>query len=169
MKKSQIFRFLSGRHILLTVGILVVSICLFLVSCEKDEAQIFPQWYPETNANGDPVLGVFENKLPCTDCEKIKFALALYKDAQTNLPTTYVMARVYVSKNNDRLMNSGNVSVIHGTALDSEATVYQLDSNAPGEFRLFWKMDDNLLFILDENLTPRVGNAAYGYVLNRTR
>lgn len=169
MKKSKTFHFKFFRIIFSDAMLLAVALLFFLVSCEKDEAQVISQWYPETNVSGDSVLGVFENKLPCSDCEKIKFAIVIYKSAQTDLPTTYMMARVYVSKNDDRLTNIGNISVTQGTSLDPEATVYQLDSNAPAEFRFFWRIDDNLLFILDENLAPRVGNAAYGYVLNRTR
>jgi hypothetical protein len=130
MKKSKIFIFIFRKNIFLKAGFLAFTFLIFLFSCEKEDSEPLPQWYPETNENGDSVLGVFENKLPCSDCEKIKFALVLYKKNQSELPTTYTMARVYVSKNDDRLMNSGDVSIILGTSLDSLETVYQLDSNA---------------------------------------
>ena len=54
-----------------------------------------------------------------------------------------------------------------GTQLDSLAIVYHLDSNAPEKFKVFWKVSADLLFILDDNLLPRVGDAGYGYELNR--
>ena len=59
---------------------------------------------PGDNARGDPVFAVFESRIPCADCEKIKFALALYRDRDTQAPTTYKLARVYVAKTDDRIV-----------------------------------------------------------------
>ena len=42
-------------------------------------------------------------------------------------------------------------------------------SFAPPEFRAFWAIADDILFILDRERGPRVGTAGYGYALNRTR
>ena len=126
-------------------------------------------WYPPVNEQGDPVFAVFESRIPCEDCEKIKIALALYKDQVTQEPTTYKLARVYVAKGDDRLLNEGIWSIANGTALDPQAVVYQLDGNAPEEFRSFWAIEDDILFILDQDMKPRVGTAGYGYALNRTR
>lgn len=136
------------------------------ISCNKEEVIITP-WYPEKNTNGDSILAVYESRVLCPDCERLKFALVVYRNQQTNLPSTYLMGRIYVGKNNDRLTNSGDMKVTQGTSLDSLHIVYQLTSGAPSEFRSFWKINDDLLFILDENLTPKVGDAGEGYVLNR--
>ncbi len=35
--------------------------------------------YPAVNANGDPILGVFEGRTPCVDCNVVKVALVLYQ------------------------------------------------------------------------------------------
>lgn len=78
------------------------------------------------------------------------------------------MSRIYVGKGDERTTNTGQLSIETGTPLDSSAVVYRLDSNAPEEFNLFWKVSEDILFILDENHLPRVGDAGYGYVLNRT-
>lgn len=125
-------------------------------------------WYPSVNEHGDPVFAVFESRIPCADCEKIKLALVLYRDPKTKTPTTYRMARVYVSKGNDRLVNAGRWAMIRGTKLDPQALVYQLDSNAPQEFRWYWAINEDILYILDQDMNPRVGNASYGYALNKT-
>jgi hypothetical protein len=79
------------------------------------------------------------------------------------------MARIYVGKNNDRLTNSGKIVVKQGTSLDSMHIVYYLSTGAPKEYQIFWKVTKDILFILDDNLTPRVGDAGQGYALNRTR
>jgi thioredoxin-related protein len=144
--------------------IVVIAFCITF--CKKEEVITTP-WYPEINSNGDSVLAVYESRIPCPDCERLKLALVVYSNTQSNLPSTYRMALVYVGKNNDRLTNSGDMNVTKGTSLDSMHTVYQLTSGAPAEFRSFWKINEDLLFILDENLTPKVGDAGHGYVLNR--
>ena len=89
---------------------------------------------------GDSVYGVFENKLPCLDegCTKLKFALAIYSNTQNKLPTTYMMARVYVARDeNGRITNTGDISILKGIPSDSTATVYNLTSGAPDEFKYF--------------------------------
>lgn len=139
---------------------------LLLAGCAADNAPL-PPWYPAVNAHGDPVFAVFESRIPCVDCEKIKFALALYTDPTSGASTTYQMARIYVGRGNDRTINEGNWSITRGTSLDPQAVVYQLDGGAPEEFQSFWAIGADILFILDENLNPRVGTAGYGYALNR--
>jgi hypothetical protein len=124
-------------------------------------------WYPATSGNGDEVFAVFESRIPCDDCEKIKFALVLYVDGETKQPTAYQMARVYVAKGDERIVNSGGWTITSGTSLDPRAVVYQLDANAPHEFRYFWAIGEDILFILDQEKEPRVGTAGYGYALNR--
>ncbi|MGH7209407.1 MAG: copper resistance protein NlpE N-terminal domain-containing protein, partial [Nitrospiraceae bacterium] len=68
---------------------------------------------------------------PCADCETVKFALVLYRNPETSAPTTYLLARVYVAKGDERTVNAGTWAMTHGTKLDPQALVYQLDSNAP--------------------------------------
>lgn len=128
-------------------------------------------WYPQVNAQGDSVFAVFESRVPCEDCEKIKVALALYRNGVTHAPTTYALASVYVGRQPEqgRTVAAGIWTIGRGTALDTAATVYQLDTNAPQEFRNFWAISDDILFILDQGQRPRVGTAGYGYALNRMR
>jgi NlpE N-terminal domain len=129
-----------------------------------------PPWYPMADQHGNPLFAVFESRIPCADCEKIKFALALYRDKATNAPATYQLARVYVAGSPEgRIVVAGTWTITTGTKLDPNATVYRLDTRAPVEFRAFWAMGQDILFILDADTSPRVGTAGYGYALNRTR
>lgn len=146
----------------------VMLLSILIASCKKEEITPSP-WYPEKNELGEDVLWVFESRVPCLDCERVKLALVLYGDSQTSVPSTYKMARVYVGKGNDRLTNEGTVNVTQGTSLSPQHAVYQLTTNAPTEYKIFWRINADLLFILNEDLTPRVGDAGHGYVLNRTR
>ncbi len=153
----------SGKFLITT------TLVLLLIGCKKDQGSPLPHWYPETNELGDPVSGVFESTIPCEDCERLKFSIVIYENAQTHLLTTYLMSRIYVGKSDERITNAGSIIISTGTSLDSLRTIYRLTSGAPAEFQSFWKIDEHLLLILDENLTPMVGDAGYEFVLNRVR
>ena len=67
----------------------------------------FPPWYPAANDAGDPAFVDFENHVPCAiddppaeDCQRVKFGLVLYRDPESNEPTTYVMSRIRVGVSN---------------------------------------------------------------------
>ncbi|MEW6736728.1 MAG: copper resistance protein NlpE N-terminal domain-containing protein [Acidobacteriota bacterium] len=152
-------------------SIFLVAILITMLGCSylRNTPTTFEPWYPAANENGDPIFAVFENRIPCTDCEKIKFSLALYQDRETKMPTTFKLARVYVSKGNDRTINEGTWVITHGTNLDPDAVVYQLDSNVPQEFRSYWAIGENILFILDQDMNPRIGDGRYSYTLNKMR
>lgn len=79
---------------------LFFGILLLSASCKApkvDNLQITP-WYPEKNKAGEPVKAVFESRVPCPDCHRLKLAIAFYGKPQDNLPATYTMSRVYVGK-----------------------------------------------------------------------
>lgn len=150
----------------------LIALVIALGGCSHVQSSppVIQPWYPGVNERGDPALGVFESRIPCSDCEKIKFALALYGNNKTRASGTYKLARVYVAKSPEgRTVVDGTWTATRGTRLDPDAVVYQLDGNAPEEFRYFWAIGDDILFILDRDLGPRVGTAGYGYALNRIR
>jgi hypothetical protein len=161
----------------MTARIVRVLLLLTLSGCmyQQRHSTIPEPWYPSANENGDPIFAVFEGRIPCTDpeligCDKIKVALVLYQDSHSKIPTTYKLARVYVatSPEGSRVVVDGALTVTHGTKLDPNATVYRLDASAPREFQAYWSIGQNILFILDNDLNPRVGTAGWSYVLNRT-
>jgi hypothetical protein len=144
--------------------------------CACAPQPVIEPWYSDVNEAGDPLAGVFEGRVPCTEpglvaCEKVKIALALYRDKQTQALTTYRLARVYVSADPEgaRSIATGPVATGRGTRLDPNATIVRLDEKVPAEFRSYWRVDENIFFLLDQDLAPRVGTASWSYVLNRTR
>jgi hypothetical protein len=123
---------------------------------------------------GSSLRGVFEGRTPCheivfklTDispyprCIKIKLQLTLYQD-EKDTGGTYVLRGTST-------IRTGTWKVTQGTKIDADAVVYQLysdDSQAP--FSLL-KVDDNHLFLLDEDTNLLVGNALFSYTLSRTK
>lgn len=159
------------------IRLLHLSAVLFAIGAAGSASAQEPhRWYPQTTGEGDAVRSVFQSRFPCLDeaartlprCERLKFALALYHDPDTGRPTRYVMARVYVGNDDERVIDSGRWSIVPGTSTDDEAQVIQLDESAPADFRLFWIISDDVIFLLDRDRKPRVGDAGYGYALNRT-
>ena len=151
-----------------------IAVIIWMITASAPAPQTaFPPWYPAANGSGDPAFADFENHVPCAiddppadGCQRVKFGIVLYRDAVTNEPTTYVMSRLRVGVSNDRDLNEGTWSITRGTALDPEATIYRLDSGAPEGLDAYWPIGDDILFVLDEQLMPRVGDAAYGFALN---
>lgn len=152
----------------LVLVVFLIGGAFWLRSAYFDGAPEEPLFQP-LNARGDPLFGVFEGKAPCEDCNAIKIGLALYRDDKTWAPTTYKLVRVYVGKSDERQVNEGIWKVAGEVEGYPDAVVYELVSSAPGEFESFWAINDDLLMILDEDGKPRVGNAGFGYLLNRTR
>jgi hypothetical protein len=137
----------------------------------------FEPWYPQTNEAGEPILAVFSNRIPCADCDlpagpesKIKVELVLYQHPATGEPTTYALARVYPGADSpaDRMETHGTWTIHNGTASDPDGLVYELDTNSPEEFRAYLVVSEDILFMLDEQGTPRVGDGFYSYTLNRS-
>ncbi|MBI5645101.1 hypothetical protein HY970_03310 [Candidatus Kaiserbacteria bacterium] len=126
--------------------------------------------YPEINANGDPIRAVFEGRIPCVvtgvNCEKLKVGLVLYENEETKAPTTYWLGLIG-SKGNERVVMQGAWVERHGVSGYPNAIAYELDSNTPLELRYYWRVNEDILLLLDQRMSPKVGNAAWGYMLSR--
>lgn len=156
-----------------------LSALMLLAACSMARTGVLlaEAWYPERNAAGDPLMAVFESRFPCldeearsiADCQRVKVALAIYRDAGTGAPTSYLMSRVYVGdeRSDDRRLSAGALTLTEGAPFDYRAQVYRLDSGAPPEFRSFWRVSDDILFLLTSDGRPRVGDAGHSYALNR--
>lgn len=130
---------------------------------------------PAKLPSGPDVLGVFEGRSPCQEivgllnvagreaCAKIKWRLVLYQDPVTHAPTTYALGG-FMWRNPPR---TGKWSIVKGTPIDPNATVYQLDPDDPQGFLSFVKADDNILFFLDKDRNLLIGNIKHSYTLNR--
>lgn len=151
------------------IGIAGVFFWLYQKDYFSPSRTIHEPLYPAANADGDPLLGAFASRIPCGHCYAIKFGLVLYEHAETRDPATYKMMRVFVGEGNDRTVNEGRWTKRRGVPGYPNAVVYELDANAPTEFRSYWAINDQLLLILDQYGNPRVGHEGFGYILNKIR
>jgi NlpE N-terminal domain len=152
---------------LLTATIAVLA----LVGCahfNKVQTTFDPP-YPEHNANGDSIRAVYEGRIPCGahDCEQVKIALVLYQNQQTRAPTTYWLGTISVGKGNDRAAQQGTWSISRGVRDYPEALVYVLDANSDPALRYYWRVNKDIVLVLDQTMRPKVGNGAWGYMLSR--
>lgn len=126
-------------------------------------------------ASGPSVLGVFGGRFPCSEiakdwkypvepeCIKVKWALTLFQDSVTHQPIMYHLLGTL----NRQAAREGKWAIVKGTKTDSEAIIYQLDSDKPDVSVFLLKGDDDVLFILDQQRNMRVGNDYLSYTLNR--
>ena len=126
-------------------------------------------------SSGPEVFGVFEGRSPChgianelgvdrhAGCMKAKWRVTLYQDPKTSAPARYKIEGTLFRPDT----REGTWKIGRGTALDPNATVYELGAalNQP-ELRLV-KGDDNVLFFLTPKRQLRVGHAEFSYTLNR--
>jgi hypothetical protein len=167
----------SFRIVILICSALLAVVLYAIANTRERHVATAPEpWYPSVNGDGHPVHAVFQSRVPCLDeqalatpdCQKVKVALVLYHDPQTRAPSTYLLGRVCVDDGNGRIVNAGTWTVGSGTNLGPHARVYRLDANAPPDFRSYWAISGGILFVLDREQRPRVGDAGYGYALSRT-
>lgn len=125
----------------------------------------------DTTPPGSVVLAYYEGRTACKElmaalqegyreaCAKRKLSLILYVDSATRRPSSYKIRGVGIRS------GKGKWTIEKGTPTDPEAVVYRLDMGAVS--MLLLKGDEQVLFILDQDKRFLVGNAKYGYTLNR--
>lgn len=164
---------LSKPIIIFLVALIVLGtgVYLFQKGYFHKKQTTFDPPYPEVNTNEDPILAVFEGRIPytgpCDVCEKIKISLVLYQDKETKKPSTYWLGQVVVGEGNDRIVTQGSWILRRGIKGYPSAEVYMLDENTPEELRMYWRVNEDILLPLDKNMAPKVGNSAWGYMLSR--
>jgi hypothetical protein len=149
-------------------AIAALAVILIVLNHHRDRlvSATFDPPYPGRNANGDPIRAVFEGRIPCSDCDRLKVQLVLYERANERAPTTYWLGIVGTS-GNDRLVTQGTWEIRRGVEGYPEALVYALDQHADEDVRYFWRVNDNILLLLDRRMSPKAGNGAWGYMLSR--
>lgn len=145
---------------------------LALISCSHRVAvpTTFYPVYPERNAAGDPIVAVFEGRIPCADsdaCAMRKVSLVFYARDHGRVPTTYWLDQVKVGLSNDRLVHTGPWSIRAGVQGYPDGVVYALDSAADPSLQSFWRVTDDIVLVLDPAGRPKSGNAAWGFMLSR--
>lgn len=138
----------------------------------------------------DSTFGVFEGITACSgtdralpqipvdaECEMMIWELTLYQDPDTAEPTTYELHTTYgMSQPNTTGIRGGGIPIdlegrwriTEGIAVDSSATVYELNPDTPDSAVYLVKLNDNILHILSAEKELMLGNAAWSYTLNRT-
>jgi hypothetical protein len=137
-----------------------------LMACaEEAPASPVPNLEPPA---GSVRFGIFEGKVPCSGCERIKMRLTLHRDERDDSPTVYVLERIEVGHGNERLISRGTWTTAEGSPTAPCATVVTLDGS-PDAFRRYLLLGTNLLLMLDQNLEPLVGNDVHSFTLSRTK
>ena len=142
-----------------------------------------------TASETSEIYGIFQANTPCSaearplpqipvdaTCEQMKWNLILYQDSVTGTPTTYNLTSSYgMAKPNTNDLIDGGTSILMegtwtittGTKSDQEATVYELNDNNAQVTVSFLKVSEDMLHVLNSNMTLLVGNGAWSYTLNR--
>src|SRR5262245_58622085 len=111
----------------------------------------FDPAYPERNAAGDRILAVYEGRIPrpVADCARLKVGLVLYRDRKEGSPGTYWLG-IVGTQGNDRLVATGTWTIRRGVQDYPDAVVYELDADAALDLRRFWRVNDDILLLLDQ-------------------
>jgi hypothetical protein len=126
-------------------------------------------------ATGPAVFAVFEGRTPChgiardlrmpqhAGCMKAKWRVTLYQNPETSAPTTYKVEGTLYREG----AGEGAWKMTRGAKPHSDANVYRLDPSGTGTALFLWGADENVLFFLNQNREPLVGNSEFSYTLNR--
>jgi hypothetical protein len=144
---------------------------LLLLGCAHSNPvqTTFDPAYPERNGAGDAIVAVFDGRIPCAApaCEMRKVELVLYGRDDGRNPTTYWLGQTRVGMGNGRLVQQGTWAMRRGVQGYPDGLMYALDSSADPSLQYFWRVNDDIVLVLGPNLRPRVGNAAWGFMLSR--
>ena len=145
------------------VGVMLTAV--FTSACGSQDAAPPPS---PTTIPEAALVGVFEGRFPCADCERLKTSLTLLQDPTSNVPTTYERREVFVGRDNTVHDTRGAWRIRRGASTDADAIVLELDPDESESLVHYLKVDENILLLLDEQLRPRVGNASHSFTLSRT-
>jgi hypothetical protein len=121
-----------------------------------------------------PVFGIFEGRTPCLGiaralslqdipgCIKVKWRITLHQDPQSAAPTTYKIEGTL----HRSAAREGTWEIVRGP-LGSDSVIYRLAATQTEAPLLLMKGDDNVLYFLDRQQRPLIGNADFSYTLNR--
>jgi uncharacterized lipoprotein NlpE involved in copper resistance len=136
--------------------VLVASVWLPLAGCSASSHVAAPKSPPTSSvqSNGKASPGVFVGTLPCADCAGIRTELTLNAaEGPDQDRGTYALRQTYLgTPNGERTFDTrGRWTVLHGSATDPNATVYQLSGESPAEVRYFLRLDADSVRVLDRD------------------
>ena len=126
---------------------------------------------------------VFEGRLPCyapllalngktsAGCNLIKCRIIFFCDNKLHAPSSLKLYSIHVGTGGTRYLATGKWTIMRGTKNDPSSTLYQLQFNAeePLQNLVLLKGDDNILFLLDNEMNCMAGNDYCSYTLNKKR
>ena len=123
------------------------------------------------------LIGVFDGRTPCEEfarllnenlpanCIKIKWRLTLYKDKGSDTTGRYELIGFVYKNENPRV---GTWRITKGSKANRNAIVYEL--KVAGDEPLYLlKLDNNILYFLDQDKRLFIGNKDFSYTLNRIK
>lgn len=133
--------------------------------------------FSSTISDDKSIQLVFEGRTPCQEiaaehpemnagqsCFKLKWRLILNKDSVTHQPTTCAIRNIV---NNQPRDISGKWKIIYGTETNPDAIIYKIEADNLAEPILLLVGDENVLFFLDKDKKPIIGNEDFSFTLNK--
>jgi len=124
---------------------------------------------------------VFDGRMPCyapllalsgkttTGCTLVKCRIIFFSDKNSDDPASIKLYSIHVGTGNTRYVATGKWITTRGTKADPNCTLYKLQFEYGGQQRnlVLLKGDDNVLFLLDDQLNCMSGNDYCSFTLNR--
>jgi hypothetical protein len=124
---------------------------------------------------------VFEGRMPCyapllalsekttAGCNLVKCKLIFFCD-KSHAPSSLKFYSIHVGTGDTRYLATGTWVITRGTKTDPGSTLYHLQfgSEKPQQL-VFLKGDDNVLFLLDNEMNCMAGNDYCGFTLSRVK
>jgi hypothetical protein len=120
---------------------------------------------------------VFDGRTPCQEiaaerpemnagpsCFKLKWKLILNRDSVTYLPTTCTIRTIVDNQPRDVI---GRWTIIKGTVTNAEAIIYKIQADNFADPILLFLGDENVLFFLDKDNNPFIGNKYFSFTMNK--
>jgi hypothetical protein len=169
-------------------GLLLTVLEIDLLNCAPAQAKALEEVHAGVWSADSSVFGVFEGITACSEvtkplpqitspCEQMIWKLTLNQDPDKLTPTTYELHSTYglpkqgtpgLSEGAKSIDMAGRWAIVKGAKTDPNAVVYQLNPDSQQAAVYFLKLDENIIHVLDRDLSMMVGNAAWSFTLNRT-
>jgi hypothetical protein len=126
---------------------------------------------------------VFDGRMPCyapllalngkttNGCNLVKCRIIFFYDNRSHSPSSIKFYTIHVGTGGMRYLATGKWITMRGTKRDPNSILYQLQINSdqPQQHLTFLKGDDNILFLLDDELNCMAGNDYCSFTMNRVR
>lgn len=134
------------------VGVCVTVLVILLVwgVQQKNDRQTRPADTTE-NTTPNTIQATYSGTLLCGDCSGMETTLVLNQNSN-NQPSTYTQTSIYLGKNVEPLVESGNWSIENQETATGPRTIYALTSTT-GSKQYFLKRE-NTLKMLDADQNP---------------